>query len=134
MPRTSPNSCGCGIWATNIRNSTRNCKLDPGRWKRRFTGGRNQIQEFTDSLQRAYERLAQSEELFRQLVQGVKEYAIFMLDVEGHIKTWTPAAQRIKGYDAQEIIGQHFSRFYLPEDIARGKPARAQNRPGTGPV
>ena len=65
-----------------------------------------------------------SEEAFRLLVEGVKDYAIFMLDPQGHVSTWNAGAERIKGYSAPEIIGQHFSRFYPPEEVAAGKPAR----------
>jgi PAS domain S-box-containing protein len=73
----------------------------------------------------AEEKMLQSEERFRLLVQGVKDYAILMLDPEGRIVSWNEGAQRIKGYTAEEIIGEHFSRFYTPEDIAAGEPARA---------
>jgi PAS domain S-box-containing protein len=66
----------------------------------------------------------QSEEPFRLLVESVQDYAIFMLDPNGIISSWNAGAQRLKGYRADEIIGQHFSRFYPPEDIAAGKPAR----------
>jgi PAS domain S-box-containing protein len=59
------------------------------------------------------------------LIEGVQEYAIFMLDPEGRVTTWNAGAQRIKGYTAQEIVGQHLSRFYPPEDVQAGKPARA---------
>ena len=55
-------------------------------------------------------------EAFRLMVESVRDYAIFMLDTGGHIATWNAGAQRIKGYAAEEIIGQHFSRFYLPEE------------------
>ena len=54
-------------------------------------------------------------EQLRLLVHGTTEYAIFMLDPEGHVVTWNPGAERIKGYRAEEIMGQHFSRFYPPE-------------------
>jgi PAS domain S-box-containing protein len=67
--------------------------------------------------------LRQSEERFRLLVQGVKEYAIFMLDAEGRVSTWNTGAERIKGYRADEIIGVHFSRFFPVEDQLDGKPA-----------
>lgn len=60
----------------------------------------------------------------RLLVDAVQEYAIFMLDPEGRVVTWNPGAQRIKGHLSQEIIGQHFSVFYLPEEINAGKPER----------
>ena len=68
--------------------------------------------------------LAQSEESFRLLVQSVRDYAIFMLDPTGHIATWNAGAERIKGYTAEEITGQHFSIFYPLEDKLAGKPAR----------
>jgi PAS domain S-box-containing protein len=61
---------------------------------------------------------------YRLLVQEVKEYAIFMLDTSGRIVTWNAGAQRLKGYTADEIIGQHFSIFYDKENIANGKPQR----------
>ena len=69
----------------------------------------------------AEEALRRSEERFRLLVQSVRDYAIFMLDPKGHIATWNAGAQRLKGYAPEEIIGQHFSRFYLPEEVASGK-------------
>ena len=62
----------------------------------------------------------QADEIFRLLVEGVRDYAIFMLDPTGHVATWNLGAQRIKGYKADEIIGRHFSTFYLPEDAATG--------------
>jgi PAS domain S-box-containing protein len=58
---------------------------------------------------------------FRLLVEGVKDYAIFMLDPQGFIKTWNVGAERLNGYTADEIIGQHFSRFYPHEDVTSGK-------------
>jgi len=61
-------------------------------------------------------------EHFRLLVESVKDYAIFMLTPEGHVATWNVGASAIKGYAAEDIIGQHFSRFYEPEAIARGWP------------
>jgi PAS domain S-box-containing protein len=64
------------------------------------------------------------EERFRALVSSVKDYAIFMLDPSGKIETWNAGAERTKGYLAEEIIGQHMSRFYTPEDLARGLPAK----------
>jgi PAS domain S-box-containing protein len=66
--------------------------------------------------------LRSSEERFRLLVEGAKDYAIFMLDPEGRVATWNYGAERIKGYRADEILGQHFSRFYPQEVVARGKP------------
>ena len=70
------------------------------------------------------QRLRESEERFRLLVQSVTDYAIFMLDPQGRIASWNAGAERIKGYRAQEITGTHFSVFYPPEDVAAGKPQR----------
>ncbi|MDQ1390475.1 MAG: hypothetical protein QOF56_3929 [Acidobacteriaceae bacterium] len=67
--------------------------------------------------------LRRSEERSRVFIDAVQDYAIFMLDPEGCISTWNTGAERIKGYKASEIIGQHFSRFYPEEDIRAGKPA-----------
>ncbi|MHA3772451.1 PAS domain S-box protein [Verrucomicrobiota bacterium sgz303538] len=64
----------------------------------------------------------QSEQKFRLLVESVKDYAIFMLDVDGNVATWNAGAEKINGYSANEIIGSHFSRFYPTEDIIAGKP------------
>jgi len=68
------------------------------------------------------ETLRQSAEQFRLLVEGVKDYAIFMLDPQGVIITWNAGAERIKGYRADEILGEHFSRFYMRDAVARGWP------------
>ena len=72
----------------------------------------------------AEERLRQSEEAFRLLVSSVKDYAIFLLDSEGNVATWNAGARHIKGYEASEIIGRHFSAFYPREDVEAGKPER----------
>jgi len=69
--------------------------------------------------------LAESEQRFRMLVQGVTDCAIYMLDPEGLVSNWNPGAESIKGYTADEIVGQHFSRFYTEEDRAAGEPQRA---------
>ena len=70
----------------------------------------------------ARERLRETEERFRLLVEGVKDYAIFMLDPDGRIASWNPGAERMKGYRAGDILGRHFSVFYPPEEAAAGKP------------
>jgi PAS domain S-box-containing protein len=67
----------------------------------------------------------ESERRFRILVQGVTDYAIYMLSPEGVVTNWNTGAQRIKGYTEAEIVGQHFSRFYTPEDVAENLPWRA---------
>src|SRR5207253_6498379 len=80
------------------------------------------------------EILRQSEERFRLLVDGVKDYAIFMLDSEGRVASWNTGAETIYGYTVAEMTGTHFSRFYTPEDLARNWPehelvvARAEGR------
>lgn len=61
---------------------------------------------------------------YRLLIDAVRDYAIFMLEPAGHVASWNPGAQRIKGYSLDEIVGKHFSVFYTPDDIASGKPGR----------
>jgi PAS domain S-box-containing protein len=73
---------------------------------------------------KAEEELRHSEERFRLLVEGVRDYAIYMLDPSGRITTWNAGAERLKGYTSSEIIGQHFSLFFSPEDVKAGKPVR----------
>jgi PAS domain S-box-containing protein len=70
------------------------------------------------------ELLRRSEERFRLLVEGVQDYAIFMLDPTGHIVSWNPGAQKTKGYTAEEIIGRHFSTFYPQDQIDRDWPGQ----------
>ncbi|HET9335686.1 MAG TPA: PAS domain S-box protein [Sphingomicrobium sp.] len=65
------------------------------------------------------------EQRFRLLVSAVTDYAIYMLDPDGRVATWNPGAERFKGYSADEIIGQHYSRFFTPEDVAADLPGRA---------
>ena len=60
---------------------------------------------------------------YRLLIDAIADYAIYMLDVDGHVASWNPGAQRFKGYTANEILGEHFSRFYTPEDRAANLPA-----------
>ncbi|CAK02979.1 MULTISPECIES: PAS domain-containing sensor histidine kinase [Rhizobium] len=82
----------------------------------------------------AEQAIRQSEEQFRRLVQGVSDYAIYMLDPTGNVSSWNFGAERIKGYRPQEIIGTHFSTFYTAEDREAGLPetalgiARAEGR------
>jgi PAS domain S-box-containing protein len=67
-------------------------------------------------------------QLHRRLVDSVRDYAIFALDRTGHVLTWNAGAHRFKGWAAEEIIGRHFSTFYLPEDVASGRPERLLHR------
>jgi diguanylate cyclase (GGDEF)-like protein/PAS domain S-box-containing protein len=73
---------------------------------------------------RAEMALAASEERFRLLIEGVQDYAIYMLDPEGHVASWNAGAARLKGYAAGEIIGRSFEQFYPPEEVTNGTPAR----------
>src|SRR5438132_77473 len=78
-----------------------------------------------------HKALRGSEQQFQLLVQAVKDYAIFMLDPQGRITTWNSGAERIKGYHAEEIIGEHFSRFYTEEDQREDLPMRSLLRAAT---
>jgi PAS domain S-box-containing protein len=74
---------------------------------------------------RAEDALRLNERQFRMLVQAVTDYAIYRLDLDGRVVNWNAGAQRIKGYRPEEIVGEHFSRFYTDEDRQAGEPARA---------
>ncbi|HXJ95436.1 MAG TPA: ATP-binding protein [Terriglobia bacterium] len=74
--------------------------------------------------ERAAVELRRAEELLRSMVGSVRDYAIFMLDPTGRVQTWNAGAEAIKGYATDEIVGQHFSRFYTPEDVAEGRPEK----------
>ncbi|MGB5079690.1 MAG: PAS domain S-box protein, partial [Burkholderiales bacterium] len=78
-------------------------------------------QDVTEKL-RTEERAKASEERFRMMVENVRDYAIYMLDSKGHVISWNLGAERINGYKADEVIGEHYSRFFLPEQAARGDP------------
>ena len=83
------------------------------------------VAQRTRELKKSQVKLDEGERSFRLLVQGVTDYAIFMLDTEGIVTNWNAGAQRIKGYAAEEIVGHHFSRFYGAEDQRAGVPQRA---------
>lgn len=72
----------------------------------------------------AEQALRTSEERFRMIVDSIEDYAILMLDAQGCVVSWSRGAERLQGYTGEEIIGRHFSRFYLPEDVSAGKPER----------
>ena len=81
------------------------------------------VRDVTERM-RTEAELLHAEERFRLVVEGVRDYAIFMLDADGRVSTWSPAAARLKGYEAEEIIGRDFSVFYPRADLDDGKPAR----------
>jgi len=70
------------------------------------------------------EALRQSEERFRLLIEGVRDYAIYMLDPMGTIQSWNSGAELIKGYTSQEVVGKHFRMFFRSEDVEQGLPAK----------
>lgn len=108
---------GSRFWANAVIDAIR---TDDGRLL-----GFAKITRDITARQAAEEALRQSEQQFRLLVQGVTDYAIYMLDTTGHVSNWNAGAQRIKGYTKDEVVGSHFSRFYTEEDRAMGLPARA---------
>jgi PAS domain S-box-containing protein len=78
----------------------------------------------------AREALRINDERLRSIVETVGEYAIYLLDREGRILTWNPGAEYIEGYKAEEVLGTHFSRFFLQEDLDRGRPAELLRQAG----
>jgi PAS domain-containing protein len=81
------------------------------------------VRERTAELTHSNESLRSSEDRYRLLVEGVNDYAIFMLDPDGTVQTWNSGAERLKGFSAREIVGKSFSSFFTPEDVASGVPA-----------
>ena len=98
--------------------------IDPIYEKRRLIGFAKITRDISER-QGALSELSKSENQFKMLVGGVTDYALYMLDPNGIVSNWNAGGERIKGYSAGEIVGQHFSRFYTPLDQAAGKPARA---------
>jgi PAS domain S-box-containing protein len=85
---------------------------------------RTQLSDPHAALERFGDVSSGQSDVFRLLVESIKDYAIFVLDPEGHILTWNPGAQAMKGYTKDEIVGKHFSKFYLPEAVQSGWPTR----------
>jgi PAS domain S-box-containing protein len=134
-----------GLPARALETSAREGKFESEGWRVRKDGSRfwahvvidpirsqdGQIVGFAKitrdlSERRAAEkRLRQNEEQFRLLVQGVTDYALYMIDPEGYVSSWNAGAERIKQYRADEVIGQHFSKFYTEGDRLKGEPQNA---------
>ena len=108
---------GTRFWANAVIDPVRN---DGGE----IVGFAKITRDITDKRE-AEQQLFKSEQRFRLLVQGVRDYAIYMLDTDGRVTNWNAGAEAIKGYAADEIIGQHFSRFYSEEDRKKGVPTHA---------
>jgi PAS domain S-box-containing protein len=82
----------------------------------------SQLEATIAELQSNQQELRHSEEIFRLLVEGVKDYAFFMLGPDGRVVSWNEGAERVQGYEVSEVIGEHFSVFYTEEDVDRGLP------------
>ncbi|MBB4576500.1 PAS domain-containing sensor histidine kinase [Rhizobium lentis] len=146
--------CAAGIPERALATALEQGRFEGEGWRQRKDGSRFWAHVVIDPIRRpsgeligfakitrdlterraAENAIRQSEEQFRRLVQGVSDYAIYMLDPNGNVSSWNFGAERIKGYRPDEIIGRHFSTFYTPEDRAAGLPetalriARAEGR------
>jgi PAS domain S-box-containing protein len=134
-----------GVPATALRTAAAEGRFEAEGWRVRKDGTRFWVNAVLDPIRdnegkligfakitrddtekrQAQLALMESERRFRTLVQGVKDYALYMLDPDGRVSNWNTGAEAIKGYRAEEIVGQHFSRFYTEEDRADGAPQRA---------
>ncbi len=108
---------GSRFWASVVVDTIRNEKGE--------VEGYAKVTRDITERRAAQDTLRESERQFRLLVAGVTDYALYMLDPNGIIISWTAGAERIKGYQANEIMGQHFSKFYTERDRAAGLPTRA---------
>ena len=102
-----------------------NVVIDPIRSRSGELLGFAKVTRDLTERKKAETELRASEEKFQLLVQGVTDYALYMLDPDGYVSNWNSGAMRIKGYTAEEIVGKHFSQFYTPEDRERGEPKRS---------
>jgi PAS domain S-box-containing protein len=107
---------GTPFWANVVTTALRDSR-------RQLLGFGTVIADVSDK-KAAHDAVLKSERSFRLLVQGVTDYAVFMLSPDGRVTSWNSGARRIKGYTEGEIIGSHFSRFYTPDDVAAGVPFR----------
>ncbi|TAV65897.1 hybrid sensor histidine kinase/response regulator [Rhizobium leguminosarum] len=149
-----PEDRAAGVPARALATAEEHGRFEGEGWRQRKDGSRFWAHVIIDPIRRpsgeligyakitrdlterraAEQTIRQSEEQFRRLVQGVSDYAIYMLDPDGNVSSWNFGAERIKGYRPQEIIGRHFSTFYTPEDREAGLPetalgiARAEGR------
>ena len=127
MPYPTPLFDGAGrlVGAVNLLMDITDQKRAQAEAQRMRSLLEERVEHRTQALSDTADRLKESEQTFQLLVQSVTDYAIFMLDSDGHVANWNPGAERIKGYTRAEIIGEHFSRFYTEEDRLAGVPAQA---------
>jgi PAS domain S-box-containing protein len=141
----TPEDAAAGLPARALETAAREGRFEAEGWRLRKDGSRFWVHAILDPIRddegqligyakitrdvtekrRLEQARYESELQFRMLVQGVRDYAIYMLDPTGKITSWNSGAQAIKGYEEREIIGQHFSRFYTDADRKRGVPATA---------
>ena len=141
----TPEERDAGLPERALETAAREGKFESEGWRLRKDGSRFWVHAVIDAIRdpsgnligfakitrdlterkAAETALKLSEEQFRRLVQGVTDYAIYMLDAQGRVSSWNAGAQRIKGYAPSEIIGAHFSRFYTDEDREKGLPEHA---------
>ena len=140
----TPEDNASGLPATALRTAAEKGKFDAEGWRVRKDGSRFWAYVVIDPIivedkligfakitrdlterRKAEETLRRSQDQFRVLVQGVSDYALYMLDEHGIVTNWNAGAERIKGYSPEEIIGQHFSRFYLDAEREAGEPEKA---------
>ena len=95
------------------------------------TGLEQRVEQRTSALVESEAKLGASEQMFRTLLDGVKDYAVYMLDREGRVVTWNSGATRINGYQSEEIIGKHVSCFYGASDLERNRPSEALHQAAT---
>jgi PAS domain S-box-containing protein len=115
------------LQATNEEFQSTNEELETA--KEELQSANEELTTMNDELQgrnaelvAVNEKLARGEDRFRLMVEGVKDYAIYMLDPEGRVTSWNEGARRLTGYEAVEVMGEDYSRFFLPEDIVAGAP------------
>ncbi|MDP1901014.1 MAG: PAS domain S-box protein [Rubrivivax sp.] len=121
-----PKVMGLGRKVLGVRKDGREILLEVSLSTLKFGEDRHVIVALTDVTERktAEQALRQNEERMRLMTHSIRDYAIVMIDLEGHVVSWNEGAFRLHGYHELEIVGQPMSRFYTPEDVAAGKPAR----------
>jgi PAS domain S-box-containing protein len=138
----TPESVAIGWPQKELAEATREGRFEDEGWRVRKDGSRfwanvvitalrdpsgkliafSKITRDLTERRRHEEEMRQSEERFRLLIEGVVDYAVYMLDPDGVVTSWNVGAERIKGYRREEILGRHYSNFFLPEEVAAGKP------------